>query len=713
MKNKNINYLILALFFTTKLFSFFNFANQNSTFRLSGANASLEISSPISGFEGTLEVTNKSDTSITGSTAADLITFNSGILKTSDSSINLVGTLDPATSDKIILDSGQKLEAAMGTILESIEVKGSGNKISGQPLFSQAITLENSLATLDLGIQTKLNQNIILNGGTLKLIDDLKFEDNFLFSGNGTIDLNNKTLQLPSVVPAWNSDITALNANDVTLTGYTPFSGNFSMTGVGGTTNLNGSGNILELGGGGNLIIGNGHTAFFTDVHIKGVGAGGGSITFSTATSALRMVNCTISFVGNYTQTNGTTTVEGDNCTFIFPSSSTYTVSGGTTVFNVDGVVLKYELLTNPWNGSVPIQTASGGTINFLNSGQIRNTKEIVSYSFSTPTATADNTLTQNINLSSTQTLTFTNASPGTPKTMTLDSNGQTIKFNSFAGQHFVLEPNITLTIKNTVLEDFDPARINFQGAGAAQAKIEFDDNCQISLSKDLSISSQALTFVGDCQINGNSKTLSLDASQMLTLNNAKTLTINQLRINTGASDALKCLNASSKIILQKSEIFMDENGLDFDTGNLDILNNAIISGEDPTTPSSSSTFTFSSAGQMQVLTGSNLKINPGSTFFYNPDVSGDSGNPLLEKYHFKLADPSSKLELNSCTFQTGANGFALAHGKVEVDGLTKLEINLAAGAEVEFGTILELEIMPAGTLDINGPLKYITTSYP
>lgn len=697
------------------LFLAIKFSSQNSTIQLSGS-ASIILDDTLN-IDGTLKILNKSATSIQQTATTNLLTFADGVYQSNTSGKAFIsGTIDPATTDKIILDSGQTLQTDNETIIEALEIRGSGNIIKGQPTFSSALVLQNASAAVSIGMQNKLNQNVTMNSGTVTLIDDLALQDGVFLSGNGTVNVGNKTLTLPSAVSsAWTGNLTFQNANDLMLTGYTTLNGNWTFSGGGGVSRVNGNGNILDISGGGAITVGASQTLYLTDMHLKGLGATGGSLTID-ATSTVYMSNVTIDLDGSYTLAAGTIIIHGANCSLIARNSNQFIVDGATSTLTVDGVVFLFDPLGTTPTQPNPFIATNSGTISYLNDGVIRANAVDTSgnIEFSIPSSTADNYLPNNYILNNNSKITFTNANIANPKAMNLDGQGYFIEFNYSTSQYMTIQANTTVTFKNIMLKDFDPALINFQGAGPTKAKIIFGDNVTISLNKDLSVSTAAWVFQGNSTIIGNGSSLTLSATNMLTIDNAnKVLNIKDLKIFVTHATAMSCLNDASKIVLQDSDIHMTNIGYTFAKGLLDIKNTVKVMGLDPTTTTGIPLFTFSSAGILNVLTNSTLKVERGAKLYYNPDITNDGGDPLVEKYHLLLADPSSALWLDSCYLQTGTMGFALDHGKLFIDGKTFFNINAAVGAEVEFGSALQVEIAPSGILDIDGALKYISTTYP
>lgn len=688
------------------------FNNTSSTIQLSGT-SSLSIGTPLT-VSGTLNVVNKTGTSLLATTT-DIITFSNGIYQNSSIGGSLFnGTFNPTT--QTLTFTGSTFISESGTtVAEPMAVSGSGNLISGQPSFSSAITMANSATQLTLGIQNKLNQNIALGGGTLTFADDVALQDNVFFTGNGIVNLANKTLRLPSTGGSnWSGSLTFLNANDIILGGTTALSGTWTFSGSGLSSRLNGTGNILDISSGGTIAIANGHTLYMANLHLKGLGSSGGSLTFTNTSCSLVLTNCTIAVAGNYTFSTGSITVNGSNCHVIAKDSDQFIVSSSNATLTVDRVILFFSPLGLGSPYISPIVTSSGGVISYLNGGLIVSDYGAGGYS-NVSYSSASNTLTNSYVLGSTAQMTFVNSTPATPVAMTLDGGGNYIQFNYSTNQYMTLQQNITLTMQNILLKDFDPALINFQGAGGTLAKIVFGDNVTITLNKDITLSSTAIAATGNTTIIGQGSTLSVSATDMLTIGTAsKTLTLKNLRIILSNATGIRSNNDTGKILLQGTTIHMTNTGMTYSRGLMDIKDNCVLEGLDQTTAGGASpTFTFNSKGTLQVLTGSTLMMDANTTLSYNPDISADGGSVAVQKRHIKLVDPSSTLRLNSATVTSGLMGLAFSFGKIYIDGRTSFNTSTAVGAEVEFGGALDIEILPGAILDVNGKAKYIFSTYP
>ena len=105
------------------------------------------------------------------------------------------------------------------------------------------------------------------------------------------------------------------------------------------------------------------------------------------------------------------------------------------------------------------------------------------------------------------------------------------------------------------------------------------------------------------------------------------------------------------------------------------------------------------------------LKLCRGVNFSYTPDVTGDT--VAAGKRHLVMTDPSSVLWMDAATIQSGSMGLAIDFGRLIIDGKSTFNITNAVDAELEFGSSLNVEISPSGIIDIDGALKYTSTTFP
>jgi hypothetical protein len=549
-----------------------------------------------------------------------------------------------------------------------------------------------------------------MNGGTVILGDDLSLQAGIFFSGNGVVDLVDKTLIFPSAVStAWNGNLTFLNANDIRLTGCTKLDSTWTFSGLGLVSRINGAGSILDISGGGELVVGAGHTLYLSDIHVKGLGGSQGNIIVN-AEGHLYLSNVTLSLAGSYTLGAGMITVAGNNCMLILNGGQLFTISGSDTVLNVDGVAFVYEQLNPEGPFLSPITTSSGGSVVYANDGVVR---PLVLNTLLSGNIFSSTQLFSNMILSPSAWMTFVNEVPSTPKNITLDGQGFFMQFNYTTGQYLTIQENVTLTLKNMLLTDFDPALIKIEGAGTTLGKLIFGDNVMISLGKDITLAGVPLTFRGNAELLGNGLTLTIESGSMLTIDLAgKNLALKNLKLLLNHSSGLQCLHDAASVTLHDSVVRMTGAGANFDRGSLNITNNVSIFGVQTGNSADTSVFTFSSKGFLNVSPGAVLRFEHGTNFMYNPNISSDAGNYALEKRHLLLQDPSATMFLDNCNFSTGSMGFALDYGRLCIDGNTNFHIDPSPTGTVEFGSALLVDVAVEATLNVDGSLIFTETAY-
>lgn len=688
------------------------FENKNSTINLRTDASTLTLKDQLRNFSGKLKMYNDSSSRIVANTTNDVIVFTDGLVDSGSGDIAFTGTYVPGSNYTLSTGGTVSLN---GAILSRGITVGSGQSvvISGAPRFSSALTLGSSSSILNLGLVNKLDQNIVLTGGTIKLDEDLRFKDGCGFSGSGTINVNQRTLTRSGGF-SYNGIMTYLNAQDVQYTdNQTLAAGTEIYTGSGLFSLVNGNGYTLTMTGTAKIQVDPNHKLYLTDMRIKGLGASGVNGIFDIdVTSTVILANVTLDLSGNYTHNKGTILIQGDNCKIIH-HDKTFTVNSAQTRLAVDGAAFLYE----PLSGSIDspfifadlsqhLVVSNGGVIRTAMGGGGEQPLTITTNSY---------TMTQNQRLTASSGITITNSTPASPKTVTIDGAGYYIQFPNASGTFLSLADNVQLTFSNIILRDFNPSAISY---GGSSATITFGDGVRIELGKDLNIQSGdkawnfSLSGTG-AVIDGRNKTLTLETANRITTTNSGTLSFENMVLKTLASNALSCSTYNSKIRLDNTQFVIDQNGFTFSLGSINCQGPCILSGTNPTTASGTSTFTFSSTGTLTVESQSSLEIAPDTTFVYQANPISGNESLSASKRHLVLTNPSSSLILNSCTFQTTNTGMALNYGKLIVKNLVNLVVSTSALANFELGSSVDLQIMGGSILSVNGPMSYVPTSYP
>ena len=172
-----------------------NFCGRTSSIRI-GSGATLDLNTSMSVDEGTIRIDNGGSLTDNDTLNGNHMLFSQGILEYHDFETFFTGRLDmyEGTHDVELFADGDLVRAEPGTIIDGIRVEaGISATVIGQPFMDDTIYLRPG-AQLYLGIQSKLNKNIVCDTNTsalnwvgVSLEDDLCLEDNIKLDHVGTI----------------------------------------------------------------------------------------------------------------------------------------------------------------------------------------------------------------------------------------------------------------------------------------------------------------------------------------------------------------------------------------------------------------------------------------------------------------------------------------------------------------------------------------------
>src|SRR3990172_4570251 len=167
--------MILIFLLTLFLFTPLAASNLDLQSKSSGieiaAGASLAIDNPVVADVG------KIITSAGATLSGTSISFADGVLEDQGNVVNLSGTLDVSETSYIHLGGNKKFSGSRGKVYQSIYVSGANNRLEGDFLMSNDIELEDGNASVVFDVRSRLNSNILLNGGSMSLDEDLRFVD--------------------------------------------------------------------------------------------------------------------------------------------------------------------------------------------------------------------------------------------------------------------------------------------------------------------------------------------------------------------------------------------------------------------------------------------------------------------------------------------------------------------------------------------------------
>lgn len=493
---------LLVFLFIANINATISFSRQDARIRLNN-NAILNIGNTISGWSGTLE---KRDGA---SVAGQNINFEEGILLTETSEGFLTGLYNSAGADSIELQGNGRFNGEPGTVVNQFKVRGQNNRLEGQSLFNSQIDFFDASTTLTIALQSKLNQSLNLNGGTLRLEDDLHLADDVYLLGTGTVFLNKKALNLPGNNTTWTTDLDFEEALDIKLNSKTILNGKWSFKNDG---LINGNGNILDVSGGGQLELKSNSTLSLVDLYLKGIDSN--TFVFIDDSAIVYMSNVDVELEGNVSMTQGGIYVEGTTTfllktyDWLFDDSATLTIDGttlwlDTRIVNPGELKVDKALFVNHY--WVPGNDTDGmlsHNFSVLNTGTVRETccgstgggvapspEEVCpcAFLYEAP-LTADIDLECSCLIHPSKTIRIHDD-------LTIDGHGATLFFADPEQSQFVVLPGKTVTLKNIQFVRLHANSFDLRAERDAvskivvDGKINIDENVEFELSENITFS--------------------------------------------------------------------------------------------------------------------------------------------------------------------------------------------------------------------------------
>jgi hypothetical protein len=213
-------------------------------------------------------------------------------------------------------------------------ISGATNSIQGNGSISGAIILADSNAVVNVKLDGQVTENVMLNGGLLKLDQDLYLSEGKLFLGTGTVDLSGQRLHLGSNDLIWTDSVfwdgdgglIDIYSN-VALSGRWTFSGN---------TTVNFHDFTFDLSSGGEIIIDQGSSLKLLNTRLKGLA--GNNIRCLDDAGSLTLENIDWLQDANFHYSNGNLYFDknifmsGSGKVFTYQSSQEHALSPRTNV---------------------------------------------------------------------------------------------------------------------------------------------------------------------------------------------------------------------------------------------------------------------------------------------------------------------------------------------------------------------------------------------
>lgn len=684
-----------------------SFENNSSYLTLLGQNSKIILETSIDNFSGVVFIPDGCRPDLIQSTTSDTyFNLDQGCLKSVYGETVFSGSFIPNNDNPFIsIKPGSIINITNRNPL-SIIFSGTNNTIVGSPSLEQDLVLSDSATVLEIGINNKLDRSITLNGGTILFLKDLSLKEGVTFSGDGIIDLNNFTFNIPENFNLpWAGNLTLINASDISLKYPCSISGSWTFEGSGQKSTVLGRYNTIDMSSGGTFIIGANHILELSHINLKGLGNDHGKIIIDP-TGQLLLTSVTLDFSTDLNISAGKIIINSNDCNIITRQATSLTLSGSSTELVLDGYLLHYDSINNP--GFCPVQNINQAKITKLNNGNIISGSLVninPSIDFYLESSMGDNSITSNINLGPTKNLKFISTDHNSRKSMTLNAQGNQVSIsNSDQNPVIFVDENIDLCIKNIVLDGFSLSKVYLAGTDSSAATINFGNNVTLKQTTDIILNTPLKVF-GTTTLDCNGFNTDF-TSTSLTLTDSGCLTIKNGRIFLNNSDIFNNISDSSFITLQDTHLFLNDSGCIFNKGFLSCKGQVNIHSINQSTDQNRSQFIFSSKQTLTLMANSSLILNHGTTLICNPDTSLDQ-DLSQKKRHFLFEDPSAKLILSSAYFDTGLAGIAFDYGTIDIFGNCLFLIPDNDDAAIELSEDLNLIIEPDATIGFNGPVKY------
>lgn len=619
------------------------------------------------------------------------IRFHSGSYTFFNSQSNVESTVLPvANSGGIVqlaadptdpsIDGGTMISNPGGLTGVQIQAFPGNNILRGQPLFfgQNDLTLADQTTLLAIAVQNTVNTDITLNGGVLRLQDDLRLGDNAKIVDSGHVLFNSRRLSLGGNAADWNGTILWDSAQDIQLNSQITLNGNWLFLGEG---QINGNGNVIDTKNGGSIIVLEGSTLRLSGVQIKGIG-GGGQIKLAQD-AELILTDVVLEMENSYAIDSGTIRVEG-NSTVITGSNTLFFTDGpGGSVGKliVDRVALTYDTLAYIDSLNIQpqlIQDPERKHIDIIGGGTIGTfRRDVVTFQSYSGDSTA---LIQKYAIVAPYRTfkVFPTVNPDESLNYDVLLNGNTnfIGFTFTEDGIFILTPGVQATTKNLVLRDFSPNHVVFQSSEElGGSSLLFGDKTMVSLARNETLN-YVWKFSGNTILKGGGNILELGPNGAIEVQGANSqLLLDGIIIRGIRGTNIRCLDDSSKITLKNVKWF--QNGsMEYQHGAIDILDDTMMIGGINPLDGAESNFIYRSTQPFTVLAHSMLTLSLNMHFTYNPA----DGNMSL----FRFVDRTSVLFMNQA-FLDASFGIGVLQGMLLTNGRFMVRDKNAIAGNIDY----------------------------
>lgn len=573
-------------------------------------------------------------------------------------------------------------------------------KFSGPVNFTGTITLQDSSSSLIFDVNTSGKFVLNLNGGTLKLLNDFKIDNDQGLVGGGLIDLNGCQLTTRADI---SSQLSFVSEGKFNIFGRSQINAPLYFNNQNGQVLIQGAdGQEIVMGSSGAFVVSEACQLGLKDVNLQGLTGSSMFNLFDSPTSpgVVSFYSCSLNLTGSIALNSGQIKFFGSANQIVGGNASFFSINGPDTHVIVDGGELNYFCTDtlNPlgfpflFYGPDSLVFINGGTLS-LKSTEASNLIDALANNGGTVY------LTDQLYLSPTNKIIVSNIDSFHAKTITIDGSGRTWTFKKGGGEMINIAQNVSVTVANVRLSGFYSQAFTF-GTGSS---LFFGPNVTIEPAWDFVIT-WPINLLNDIKFRGDNSRISLAIQGAITVIGSP-VNITFEKCQLAFVDPLGLTtNDTSNVFIKDSRIDLMGQIVNFSAGNFHFIStNKIYSSSEYR-----SLLAFNSKGTFTVGSASTLSFGPNVDFLCNPDSSLDS-SVSVTKRHFLMADHSSKVIFDRATFGCANKGLALEHGTfVAKNWFTLTNTGVTTSDDVEIYQAFSIESSGAPKITLDGKFRYL-----
>jgi len=522
---------------------------------------------------------------------------------------------------------------------EKILVLSSPNVLLGLPSFSSvnAIKLANTNAQLAINIQSELDQNIVMNGGTVLLDADLNLKDYVLLTGTGSINFQQHNLVLGTAELIWTDTQRMISAENFELNSTNSLYGQWHFQ---NDAHIVGNNFMLDLTPGGSLFIKKNTTLRMSNVTLKGLGSG--TIIFEAPTSKLELFNVIIDMDKSVTMSQGNVYISGDSTVVTRDKFLTF---DRTSSLTVDRSTFFYDTLSYNDQNNVKF-TNLASNFGSINGGSIKKVRALPVGDF---IITANTILDRSLIISPLKKLRIQDNA-------TINGDGFAYQFALEPGEDiFFVSAGKTAQFQNILMQDIPTEYVSL---GVASQLI-FGPNATVALGASGTLTN-TWYFSGKTVLNGNNNILDFGSDGHIVLRPGSSILLNNITLRSikghDSWGSIVCMDNKCTVSFGNVTWVQDAD-YSFTQGKFTVNGYWDLQG--------TATFNYATNKQSTLTSFGTLEIDKDFTFHYMP--SSDNRDLIA------MESSDAILNVNGGTLSSTTTGIRLTKGTLMIPELGNL----------------------------------------